>query len=233
MALVKYGAGVIQMAGSIAGTTFARNRAGSYARAKTKPVNPNTSSQTVVRAAIALLAQTWRTVLTSAQRTAWDSYAAAIVMNNKLGESQYITGFNHYIRSNAARLQAGQAAIANGPTELALPEQDPTLALIATVDDQKLSIAFDVTQDWASEDGGFLLVYMGKPQNATRNFFAGPWKYAGKVVGDAEQLPTSPQLITAPMTIILGQRIFIYCRVLRADGRLSTEFYANAVAVAT
>ncbi|GAH28464.1 unnamed protein product, partial [marine sediment metagenome] len=38
MALVKYGAGIIQMSGSIAGDVHARNRFGNYIRPRTKPV---------------------------------------------------------------------------------------------------------------------------------------------------------------------------------------------------
>ncbi|GAI58374.1 unnamed protein product, partial [marine sediment metagenome] len=39
MALVKYGGGITQMSGSIAGNTFARNRYGNYVRSRTKPIN--------------------------------------------------------------------------------------------------------------------------------------------------------------------------------------------------
>ncbi|GAH13494.1 unnamed protein product, partial [marine sediment metagenome] len=50
MSLVKYGGGIVQMSGSIAGNTFARNRYGNYVRARTKPINPNSDRQVVVRA---------------------------------------------------------------------------------------------------------------------------------------------------------------------------------------
>ncbi|GAH50296.1 unnamed protein product, partial [marine sediment metagenome] len=46
MALVKLGGGIVQISGSIAGNTFARNRFGNYMRSRTKPVNPNSTRQT-------------------------------------------------------------------------------------------------------------------------------------------------------------------------------------------
>ncbi|GAI01350.1 unnamed protein product, partial [marine sediment metagenome] len=45
MALIKYGGGIVQISGSIAGTVFARNKMGNYARPRTKPVNPRTARQ--------------------------------------------------------------------------------------------------------------------------------------------------------------------------------------------
>ncbi len=103
MALIKFGGGVVQMAGSIAGNVFARNRYGNYARARTKPVNPNSARQVVIRAAIAYLTQHWNGTLTPAERTAWNSYAAAVTMKNRLGENINLTGFNHFINEAGNR----------------------------------------------------------------------------------------------------------------------------------
>ena len=100
MALIKYGGGIIQMSGSIAGNTYARNRFGNYARARTKPVNPNTDLQDQYRSAVASLTQRWAQTVTAAQRAAWNLYGNNVNMLNRLGEVVHLTGFNHYIRSN-------------------------------------------------------------------------------------------------------------------------------------
>lgn len=60
MALIKYGAGVVQMSGSIAGDVHARNRFGNYTRPRTKPVNPQSARQTAIRAIVAYVAEIWR-----------------------------------------------------------------------------------------------------------------------------------------------------------------------------
>ena len=102
MALVKYGGGIVQASGSIAGTTHARNRFGNYVRARTKPVNPNSASQGAVRTALSYLAMIWASLLTAAERTSWNTYAAAVAIKNRLGETVYGTGFNHFIGWNSA-----------------------------------------------------------------------------------------------------------------------------------
>lgn len=232
MALVKFGGGVIQMAGSIAGSTYARNRYGNYARARTKPVNPNTARQVAVRSIIALLVARWGQTLTAVQRTAWGLYAANIAMKNRLGESIYLTGFNHYIRSNTPRLQAGEAAVDAGPVIFELPDKDPTFAITASEATQDISFTFDNTLAWANEAGGHLFKYQGRPQNAQRNFFAGPWRHIGTIDGDAVTAPTSPDTEAAVFAFAEGQRQWVYARIALADGRLSEPMRADCFCAA-
>lgn len=224
MALVKFGAGIADMRGSIGGTVFARNRAGATARNRTKPTNPNTGLQQVVRQIITLLTTAWSATLSVAQRSGWSAYAAAVAWTNSLGEQQFLTGFNMFVRSNSARLQAGLAQVLTGPVTMSLAENDPTLAATMVASSGNISLTFDNTLGWAHETGGALLVKVGSPVKVTRNFFAGPWRYAGKVLGNTTTAPTSPQTIACPFTVAAGQRIFVECRITRADGRLSNPF---------
>lgn len=228
MALVKFGGGISQMTGSIAGNTFARNRYGNYVRSRTKPVNPNSTDQVAARSRIGNLTQYWRTTLEPAERIAWATYAAAIAMKNKLGETTYLTGFNHFVRSNAVFLQCGEAVVEPGPTTLALPEKDSTLAVAGSVATQKLTITIDEDLPWMSEVGAFMQVEAGQPQNATRNFFAGPWKYAGKIAQGAEPVLA----INSPYTLVLGQKLWVACRICRKDGRVSEIMYASCTVAA-
>lgn len=226
MALVKYGGGIVQMTGSIAGTTFARNRSGNYARARTTPVNPSSAPQEKIRAVIAYLTDRWLETVTPAQRSAWGDYASAVAMKNRLGESINLSGFNHYIRSNSGLLYADQAIVDAAPTTMSIPDQDPTLACAASEATQQLSVTFDALAAWASEVGGFMFVRMSRPQNPTRNFFAGPYLYAGAIEGEVIP-PTSPETITCPTPIVEGHRLWIAARIARADGRLSEVFHAG------
>jgi len=227
MALIRFGAGIVGMAGSIGGTTFARNRSGSYARAKVKPINPATALQTEVREVIADLTTRWSSVLTPVQRTAWNLYAASVAMKNRLGESIYLSGFNHYIRSNANLKKWQQTLIAAGPTVFELPSQDPTATVAISLATQLATLTFDNTQAWATTNGGFLYLFQGSPQNPQRNFFAGPWRSLGKINGDTGAPPTSPKTFAVPFAVALGQRVWIYARAQTADGRLSEPFRAN------
>ena len=233
MALVKFGGGIIQASGSIAGNTFARNRYGNYMRARTKPVNPNTARQGTIRASMSALVEAWNDELTEAQRTAWRLYADTVAMTNKLGESIKLSGFNHYVRSNSIRLQCGPASrIDSGPTEFSLPVVDPTLT-VTCQNDNTIDIAYDDTMPWCDLDNEQMMIFMGSPQSAGRNFFAGPWRYAMRIVGNAIAAPTSPsEGNTPPFVITPGQKVWFYARISKADGRLSNKFYDGPNTVA-
>jgi len=232
MALIKFGGGVIQMSGSIAGNTFARNRYGNYVRARTKPVNPNSVMQQAVRSSMSYLTNYWSQTLTSAQRTAWNLYGSSVAMKNRLGESTYLTGFNHFIRSNSILKRSARAVVAPGPVIFELPEADPTFAFTATQTDNMGTFTYDDTAAWANEDKGWLHMFMGQPQNPQRNFFAGPWKLYCAVAGSLGSPPTSPGTGSAPWAMSTGQRVWVYGRITRADGRTSEAFRADCVVTA-
>jgi len=232
MALIKFGGGVVQMSGSIAGDTFARNRYGNYARARTKPTNPNTSSQQLVRATLSELTTRWAQTLDAAQRAAWKLYGDSVVMKNRLGEAVYMTGFNHYIRSNANLVRLGLTPVDDGPVIFELPAADPTFAIGITEDPQNITGTYDDTMAWAAETGGLLVMFQGQPQNAQRNFFAGPWKLWAAVEGVDAAPPASPKIQPAVFAIAEGQHVWCYARILRADGRLSEPFRADCFVAA-
>ncbi len=232
MALVKYGGGIIQMSGAIAGNVFARNHYGNYVRARTKPVNPNSPGQVAVRAALDALVQRWSVTLTPVQRAAWNLYGSNVAMKNKLGESVFLTGFNHYVRSNTAfkrQLNLQQDA---GPVVFELPAADALFAMTASEAVQQVSITFDALLPWASEDGAGMLIYQGTPQNAQRNFFAGPWRSISAIWGNFAAPPASPFGMAIDFPIAAGQRQWIYARIRRADGRISTPFRADVLVAA-
>lgn len=232
MSLVKFGGGIIQMSGSIAGNTFARNRYGNYVRARTKPVNPKTALQTTIRAAMALLTTYWAQTLTANQRTAWNLYASSVAMKNRLGEVIYMTGFNHFIRSNILGQRAQIPIYDDGPVVFELPAADPLFAVTIDEAGQEISVVFDDGLDWDNETGGRIFIEMGKPQNAQRNFFAGPWRYAGQFAGETGVPVASPQVKPCTFAVSEGQRVWCYARIQRADGRISEKFRADTFCTA-
>jgi hypothetical protein len=232
MALVKYGGGIVGASGSIAGTTHARNRFGNYIRARTKPVNPRSTAQSLVRNTLAFLTELWHSTITAPQRTAWGTYAGAIAVKNKLGETIYLTGFNHFVRSNSISKSRLNTYVATGPTTLALPETDPSFVITASVATQLVSIEFDNALPWALEVGAHMFVELGQPQIVTRNFFGGPWKYMNKIAGKVAPAETSPKTMAPPYTLVLGQKIWAYTRIRRADGRLSNPMVSSCIVAA-
>ena len=224
MALVKYGGGIIGMSGSIAGNTFARNRSGNYVRSRTKPVNPRSALQSLVRAAISLMTVRWAVTLSGAQRIAWNLFAANVGMKNKLGETINLSGFNHYIRSNSLLSRSGLTIVDDAPITFELPAADPTFAITASQAAQTLIVTYDAALAWLNEDGGFLYIFQGAPQNTQRIFFGGPWRFIGHVSGVDPAGPAGPAEIAAAFPIGEGQKMWAYARIQRADGRVSEVF---------
>ncbi|MBA7690532.1 hypothetical protein ES703_99061 [subsurface metagenome] len=227
MALVKFGPGIVDARGSVAGVVFSKNSTSHYMRARVKPVNPDTEFQQVIRAAMAELTDRWGQVLTALKRTSWEMYATNVTVKNKLGEAVNISGFNHYLRSNIIRLQAGLAPIDDGPVIWQLAEQDPDLEITASQAGPSITVNFNILLPWVKETGAYMFKYQGIPQNPQRNFFNGPWRYMDKIAGVDSTGAETPDVEVPVLTITELQRQWIYARIGRLDGRLSEPFSAN------
>ncbi|MBA7690672.1 hypothetical protein ES703_99203 [subsurface metagenome] len=226
--LIKFGGGIVGMSGSIAGNTFARNRSGNYMRARTKPVNPNTSRQVQMRSVIAYLAEYWEDTITTQQRADWGVYASNVAMKNGLGETIYLSGYNHFIRSNSVRHMQHLTIIAAAPTNFSLADKDAFFALDADSSPQTLTITLNYGMDWNSETGAFMHIRQGRPQQGTRNFFAGPYRNVGVILGSGTPWD-APVPFTPVFTIAAGQHQWVSGRIHRLDGRVSEMFYADAI----
>lgn len=222
--LVKFGAGITGMSGSLAGTTFSRNRFGAYGRPRTKPVNPRSERQENIRAILSYLAEYWHGDLTAVQRAAWEVYAAAVPMLNRLGETIYLTGYNHFIRTNVVFNMYSGFVVGAAPVILSLPEKDATLVCSEEdVAGQTFTFTFDST-GWAPDGDTKLriLLYQGIPQLASRNFFAGPWRY----MYDIDTIEGAAGTATCPAVFPfgVGQKVWFQARLLTISYRLSNEW---------
>lgn len=216
-----------EASGSLASMVFSHNRGGQYIRQRTIPTNPNSTFQQTIRSLVAALTSVWNNVLTAAQRAGWDTYAENVQLLDVLGETRNVGGLGMFIRANTARLQTGDAGlpiVADAPTTFNLGELTPPNVISATAATEALSIGFTNTDEWANEDGGALLIYGSRPQNGSVNFFKGPYRYAGLVLGDGTTPPISPASITNPFPFAVGNKVFIRAIAIRADGRVSATF---------
>jgi hypothetical protein len=226
-ALVKYGAGIIQMSGSIAGDVHARNRMGNYIRPRTKPVNPHSNRQEHARAIVSYLAERWHSGLTHVQRGLWGDYAAAVGMTNRLGETIHLTGFNHFIRSNAIKLEVGLSEKLIAPSILSLPEKDHTLqcteeGIIAQTFTFECSVnGWDPNLD----PKYYIFLYQGRPQLKSRNFFATPYRLMGQIDAAAGGAGTATEGAAFPFA--LDQKVWFQARLLTVSGRLSQRWTLN------
>lgn len=221
--------------GSVDGMTASRNRFGRYLRARAVPVNPNTGFQVQARAAFTTLVTRWIETLTAAQREAWRDYASNVPVLDALGDPINITGQNWYIACNVPRLQATEklGAFVTLPlvdTAPAIYDRGTFTTPSFVADDTTgLDLTFDDTDAWANEDDSALLMYQGQMQNLTRDFYNGPWRLIGAVLGDATTPPTIPFAIPnndinqRGYPIVPSMKNWLAVAVTRADGRLSTR----------
>lgn len=218
-----------QASGSIGGMTASRNAGGQYFRIRATPTDPNTPAQATVRAAVASLVNHWVNTLTGDQRSAWNTYAGNVPLNDVFGDPRFRTGINQYVRSNVSRIQNAVARVDDGPTEFNLGEfSAPSFSI--DVGTQELSVTFTDSDEWANEDGAYMILYVARPKAPTINFYKGPYTLMGGIVGNSGGPPASPALKALPYVYAAGQKGFARVIVSRADGRLATPFRDECVA---
>jgi hypothetical protein len=199
MALIKSQV-LTQASGSVGGLTYSHTKGGMYIRARAIPVNPATALQNQIRNAMSMYSAMWLNDLTAGQRDAWETYAANISVLNRLGDPIFLSGQNHYIRANVVREQANErlgttlATMPLAPTVFTLPTLTPPSAEI-DASTGEINITFDDAASWTAAAENAILVYMGRPRNATRKYFKGPYRLAGIIEGNAVP-PASPFTLT-------------------------------------
>lgn len=206
--------------GSIRGLTFSHNRGGQYIRGRTVPVNPGSVKQQAIRNIMAALTAAWKNDLTDTQRSDWSIWADNSPRVNSLGDSFKMTGLQAYCANNAARLQAGLTRVDAAPASFGLTNLTTPGITSITASTKVIIVTFSNTDDWATASGGALLVYVSRPVSPTRNFFKGPFQYAGRING-AVSPPTSPQNVTGVFPLDAGQLQYVRFVAVTADGLIS------------
>ncbi len=219
-----------QASGSVAGLTFAHGRAGMTVRARSTPTNPNTARQRTIRHALARLSPYWGQLLTQDERDAWNLYGSNVVMTNNLGQPFHLTGQNHFQRANIPRIQSGISVLETAPTVFDLGTFTSPVLTGVSSNAQRFVITFDNTDDWANGVGGFMLAYCGRPTGPGQEFYAGPWRYGDKAVGD----PVPPGVtlnVDTQWPVATDQICLAQIRIIQIDGRLSLPVVLGPVTV--
>jgi hypothetical protein len=219
------------LSGSAGGTVASRNRHGSYFRNRTIPVNPNTAQQQAVRGVFATLSANWNTVLSDAQRSAWETYAANVATTNRVGQQTFLTGKDWYVACNALRIQNGGTILNTAPTTFALAAYTAVTAS-ASEATQQISVAYNNADDWAITTGGFLGAYASRPQSPGINYYRNPYRYFATEQGNTALPPTSPLTAAAPFAFVENQALFIRVNVGNADNRIGTPQRLRIIAAA-
>jgi hypothetical protein len=141
MAKAKYGGGIQDLRGSIAGQVHSRNTYGNYIRQKVSPVQPRTARQLEVRELFSTLSRRYSTILTDEQQEAWRQAAASTPVRDVFGDSITLTGINLYNRLNSVRVLAGLPPL-NWPPPVEEVEALETFTANWNPGDWDLSIEF-------------------------------------------------------------------------------------------
>jgi hypothetical protein len=224
------------MSGSIGAKTASHNKSGAYFRTRSIPTNPNSIRQQDVRGYFGSLVQAWLNTLSAAQRTGWNTYAENVPMLDKLGQTIYLTGQNHFVRSNVPRLLIGEAVIVAAPEVYNTGE--PPTGIHTTNGSVPNTIGIDaggsamlttIEIDGEANVDGDLLLFISNPLNATINYFKGPYQLIDSLAVTATDTSEAWATAFASLLNANGAPAADTYRGLRAriaydDGRLSQPY---------
>ena len=212
MALIKYGSTVAMIAGSIGGSTYARNRYGAYIRNRTKPVDPGSNLQTEYRTRVSNAVAAWQ-ALTAAQRDAFNAKASTTVLQNRIGESFHPSGINLFIRTYNLLDIAGLDQVTVPPVSPIA--QDPSSTFVYVADP-----GFKYTAHLAQiEDGSVCLVWWAYDKTNSTFFFKGPYSDFDAFT-KADMAPEF-QTLEINADLAVDSSMFGMARVIQADGAAS------------
>lgn len=217
-----------EFSGSAGALTASHNRGGYYLRQRVIPVNPNSDAQRALRTTFSAAVVAY-SGLSAVNRDGWKVWADNTPFTDSLGDPRPVTGQNAFIGSYTLKTQAGLAPVTAAPSTFnrgALGDVSlgSVMSGAGTYD-----ITFDPTAEWATAVGGALLIFQGRPQNASVSFYKGPFLFAAAVPG-AAVAPTSPETVPTLYPLATGQRVFVRLVAVMPDGRYTTGVILNELA---
>jgi hypothetical protein len=120
MALVKFGAVIVDSRGSIGGMTIKGTRAGPVMQRKAAPVRTLSQLTSINRARLAELSKDWFNNLDVGQRDDWRALAAANPVPNTWGDEFPLSGIAMFIRVNLTLYSVGEIKIFDAPANQAV-----------------------------------------------------------------------------------------------------------------
>lgn len=116
MAIIKIGAPLTGIRGTVGGLTFSANGSGPYVKQWSKGPFLQSDWQTPVRSVVGSLTEEWGD-LTQNQRDDWDTWAAqpAQARTNSLGEEYFLSGYGQFIACNTRMLTMDHALQVTAP----------------------------------------------------------------------------------------------------------------------
>ena len=192
MARIIYTAVVESIRGSIAGTTFQKNKHGYTIKKKPNMVHPNTALQSSRKSILSQASRAWRD-LTQNQRDLYDTFASSFPQYAKHNPASQLGGFSDFVRYNCLNLLIGE--VIDTDINQSVPDTD-SLTYTVRNDSGVLSIGIVSTtgdEDWE------ILFFLSRSRGASQKFIGTSPKYV-KHLSNATQSLT----ITDEYSAIFG-----------------------------
>lgn len=230
MALIKFGAMVGQASGKLGSHVFSHNRGGPYIRLGTKPILVTSPAAQAVKNALAKAAQGWGQI-TAAQRNAWQEWAQYNPIINRLGEPKILSGQAAFVQLNATLQRYALSALTVPPIASA-PAALLTLTGTFDIGVGNFEIAYTATP---LSSGNSLLVEVAVVDNPGVEYVRNRYKEVMKSpAAQASPLDIETETTDRWGTLIVGQRVFVRCRVLdEGTGLKSAPLETNGTIVST
>jgi hypothetical protein len=130
MARILYSGSVSEMKGSIKGTTYQRNCAGTIAKGKNNAKFKASQEQGLSQKVFAYLTSEWNKI-SFGYKDEWNSFAAAHTRTDFWGNSKTISGLQWYLSINRAAYLLGESLLENPPEDADVASL-PTISMHAT-----------------------------------------------------------------------------------------------------
>ena len=227
MAIIKFGQIIAEARGSLAGTVFSRNTAGSYMRQKVSPVQPQTPSQLLVRALLTTVSQAWRG-LTAGQRLAWVTVAETFTNINVFGDNVPLTGFGLFTKLNRDLQTIGEPIISDPPLQESVVGFTQLQAIIDNsepVVDDKVQIIFAP----AIPADQIAVLYATAPLSAGINFVDSEYRQLGVIPAGTVSPFALGDAYIAKFGLIppVGSKAFVKVRPIKTASGISGTFLSD------
>ena len=218
MARIVYSALVESIRGSIAGTTFQKNKYGYSVKKKPNMVHPNTPRQQERKSIVSVVTRAWRD-LTQSQRDLYDTFASSFPQYAKHNPSSQLDGYSVFVKYNCHYYKI------IGSVRATITQAVPTTDVITytvTNDSGVLKINMVSTEE---DEAWECLFFMSRSLGATRKFVGSSPKYIGNLANSTQSLtitslytsiygavPAVGALVALDVVLISGDSPFVLAR---------------------
>lgn len=123
MATVQLGDTLTEISGSRGGSTYSRNQYGLHVKHKRGPTTQRSTRQQARKPVFSYLTHYWTTDLSQPERDAWNVYARLTPIENRLGRTIHLSGFNLFLRTNILKRLGASAILDTAPPTRGLAYQ--------------------------------------------------------------------------------------------------------------